>query len=238
MKKFMKFSVVALGLMFAVQANASGIEVSKDKKTVSLFMNTMGENKTSVKFEIPESIKQEVISYNVSAFKVKVDDDSVVSGTGIYDEGSEMAKVNGELIYKSNLLTPGGEVAFVSSGDERSYTKGITLDDKVTEKDGKKTTTSKITGVDMDSVKSGFSLSMIKVNKEKYVFFLQQSSLEEMNKFNKNNVIFELPVVKGWETFNTVNVKPGKVVRFDSGVYESKGGNYKNVYVISIKNVQ
>lgn len=238
MKKFMKFSVVALGLMCAVQANASGIEVSKDKKTVSLSMNTMGDNKNSVKFEIPESIQQEVVSYNVSAFKVKTDGSSVVSGTGIYDEGSDMTKVDGELIYNASLLTPGGEVAFVSSGNERSYTKGITLDNKVVEKDGKKTTASKVTDVDMDTVKSGFSLSMIKVNQDKYVFFLKQTSLEEMNKFNKDNVVFELPVVKAWETFNTVNVKPGKVVRFDSGVYESQGKNYKNVYVISIKKVQ
>lgn len=234
MKNFIKFGVIALSLAFAVQANASSIEVSKDKQTVSLSMNHMGDKQTSVKFEIPESIRQELISYNVNVYRIKVDNSKEVSETGIYNENSTMNNI-GKPVHSVSLFTPGGEVAFFNYESEQTYPKSIGFINKTVEKDGTKSNESKITDVDMDSVKSGFSLSMIKVNKDKYVFFIQQTSLEKMNKFEKDNAVIEYPVVHAWEGFNTFNVPEGKVVRLDSGVYESQDQLYKNVYIISMK---
>lgn len=234
MKNFIKFGVVVLSLAFAVQANASSMEVSKDKKTVSLSMNHMGDKKTSVKFEIPESVRQELISYNVNVYRIKVDNSHEVSETGIYNENSTMNNI-GKPVHSVSLFTPGGEVAFFNYESEQTYPKSISFINKTFEKDGKKSNESKITDVDMDSVKSGFSLSMIKVNKDKYVFFIQQTSLEKMDKFEKDNIVIEYPVLHAWESFNTFNVPEGKVVRLDSGVYESQDQLYKNVYIISMK---
>lgn len=234
MKNFIKFGVIALSLAFAVQANASSIEVSKDKQTVSLSMNHMGDKQTSVEFEIPENVRQELISYNVNVYRIKVDNSHEVSETGIYNENSNMNNI-GKPVHSVSLFTPGGEVAFFNYESEQTYPKSISFINKTVKKDGTKSNESKITDVDMDSVKSGFSLSMIKVNKDKYVFFIQQTSLEQMNKFEKDNVIIEYPVVHAWEGFNTFNVPEGKVVRLDSGVYESQDQLYKNVYIISMK---
>lgn len=166
-------------------------------------------------------------AYKVFVFKKGVEEDSLVSGTGIYDKKSPLVNLLHDKDYSvysyASFLTRKHKNNGVFVGNQVSYKEKATIK---TNKDGS-TSTSKSMGF----LNDGFTVHVKPDDKNANISIKQEDIVSIKPFVLSDGAEIELPELNVWKA-NLDFLPENKVARFDSPVYSRDGKQYKNIYLI------
>lgn len=226
-----KLRVVALiaGIICASQVNAEIYShAEKDGSlTITRLMPSSHDSKsqtTEYKIDKNSSFLKNPTIYDLKVYRVEAND-SAITTTGVYSNGSPLLKVDGKFITKASVV--GTPIANISINNNVAYVKSVTTDVK----DQWRSTSKILAG----NVKSGFNLTIFETGKNVYNIDLSQVNLDSLLNFKTGDDTIQLPRTTEWSTSNTMYIPKDKTARLNSMKYTIDGKDYQNVYLISAK---